>query len=327
MKSIVLLHTAVLADIFAALIISANRASAEYLTSGIASAQNLPLASAIMVVILLAEFFIRKKIHRSAAAPGESKQFLIIFLFLFLPSAALLFCSFYLPPVQENSSEIPTVLAYIAVMVQFSAATAAAFSKLPTSGKVFAFFIFLCGVCTFTGFIYTFYSPQTFSGNSKADAAIVLGASVWGKHTPSPLLRGRLDEAIALFKSGQVKRIVATGGTKRFGTVESEVQAWYLKENGVPDSDIIVEHNTFCTYEQAVFVKRALMDSLGMKKLLVVTDDWHLPRALLMCRWGESIPNGDVAGAASNYKMSLPSEMYSRIRESVAIQAFLLFGA
>ena len=311
LKSKVLLHIAVLVDVIAVLIIFANRATAEYLPNGIASPQNLPLAVVAIIVIFLAEVSSLKKI---------SNFQLPLFL---LCAALLLFCSFYLPPVSESGTEVPAVLAYAALMVQLSTVVVAAFSELPTLGKSFSFFIFLSAACTLVGFIYTFSNDETFQGNSKVDAAVVLGASVWGKHKPSPVLRGRLDEAIEIFKSGRVKKIVVTGGTKRFGTVESEVQAWYLAENGISGSDIIAEHNTFCTSEQAIFVKRVLMDLLDMKKLVIVTDDWHLPRALLMCRWD----GAKVVGTASAYKMLIPNELYSRVRESAAIQVFLLFGA
>ncbi|MGO9481335.1 MAG: YdcF family protein [Candidatus Kryptoniota bacterium] len=311
MKSKVLLHTAVLLDVIAALIIFENRAVDDYLSHGIISAQNLPLAVVVMMVIFLAEVSSLKRI---------SNFQLLLFL---LCAALLLFCSFYLPPVSESATGEPSVLAYGALMAELSIVIMAAFSKSPTFGKTLALFIFSSAVCGLVGFAYTFSNEETFHENSKADAAVVLGASVWGKHKPSPILRGRLDEALDIFKSGRVKKVVVTGGTRRFGTVESEVQAWYLEEQGIPDSDVIAEENTFCTSEQAIYVKEVLMDSLGMKKLVLVSDDWHLPRALLMCRW----EGAEVMGMASGYKMLLPKELYFRARESAAILAFLLFGS
>jgi len=310
----VLLHSAVIVDIIAAFVIFANRATSDYLPNGTISPQNLLLAVFIMFVILIAEFPFRRK---------ASKFVLIIFL---ISALLLFFCTPYLPPVSETATEEPSAYAYVLLMVQLSLVIVVSFAKVPTVWKTAAFLVFLCGACTLAGFIYTFSDQETFSGNSNADAAVVLGASVWGKHTPSPILDGRLEKTIAIFKSGQVEKVVVTGGTKRFGTVESEVQAWYLMENGVPGSDIIVDQSTFCTSEQAIFVKRILIDSLGLKKIVIVTDSWHLPRALLMCRW-QGIPDSKIAGLASDYKMSMSKELFFRVRESVAIQAFLLFGA
>ena len=308
------MHAAVILDIIAAVVIFANRAAADYLPSGVTSPQNFPLAVMMAIIIFLVEFQFRKK---------ASKFALVAFLIsVFL----LLLCVPYLPPVSETATEEPSAFAYALLMAQLSTVIVVSFSRFPTVWKTASFFIFLCAAFTLAGFIYTFSNQATFHKDSKADAAVVLGASVWGRHTPSPILRGRLEKAIEIFKSGDSKKLVATGGTKRFGTVESEVQAWYLRQNGVPDSDIIVEHGTFCTSEQAIFIKRILIDSLNLKNIVIVTDSWHLPRAMLMCHW-QDIPRDRISGIASNYKMSSLNEIYFRVRESVAIEAFILFGA
>ncbi|MGJ5635024.1 YdcF family protein, partial [Nostoc sp. CALU 1950] len=48
------------------------------------------------------------------------------------------------------------------------------------------------------------------TNNIKADAAIVLGAAVWGEE-PSPVFRERINHAINLYKNGSVKTIIFTG--------------------------------------------------------------------------------------------------------------------
>ncbi len=296
----------------AALKISASRTVNEKLFDGIISAQNLPLFLALVVIILSAELAPRNRLTISHAL-------------LFLVSSLILFAtSFYLPP-SGGSSEYPAILAYSSVMVQLSTAFTIFFFRTPGFRRILTSFVLFVGVFTLTGFLFT-YSSSSEEGRqlkSESDAVVVLGASVWGKHKPSPILRGRLEAAISLFESGHTRRIVATGGTRRFDTVESEVEAWYLRQRGIPDSALIVEHDTFCTSQQVAYIKRVLIDSLGMKNIVVVTDDWHLPRALLMCRLKRAI----VQGTTSGYRMYRSSELYSRLRESGAIQAFLLFGA
>jgi vancomycin permeability regulator SanA len=310
LKSKVLLHIAVFIDVVAALKIAASRAIVENLPNGIASPQNIPLAAIVIVVILLAEFSFQNKI---------SRFHILVFL---STSIVFLLSSFYIPPVGESAEE-PSVFAYAALMIQLSGSIVIAFSKKPDLGKIFAAIVLVVGIFTAAGFVYTFSNGDTFPASLNSDAVVVLGASVWGKHKPSPVLRGRLDAAIKIFDAGRVKKIVATGGTKRFDTIESEVQAWYLRQNGIPDSAIITEHNTFCTCEQAEYIKKILIDSLGMKNIVVVTDSWHLPRALLMCRW----ENAKVYGSQSNYRMDFAKGIYSRLRESAATQVFILFGA
>jgi vancomycin permeability regulator SanA len=321
LKLKVLLHFAVLVEIAATILIFINRSLIAHLPRGIASPQNLPLSLIVVLIISLNEisFLDRNRRFENSVTLHSYPIFFLISAFV------LLLCSLYLPSSDKTATDLPPAFAYLALMAQLSAALVVALSRRPTYSKIFAAFVFLSTMCTLIGFVYTFTESNTYHGDNKGGVAVVLGASVWGRHTPSPILRGRLDEAIRLFESEHVHRIVATGGTKRFGTVESEVEAWYLRENGIPDLAIMTEHNTLRTSEQAIFVKRVVFDSLKAKRIIVVTDNWHLPRALLMCRW-EGVPQYVVHGAASNYKMPVVNEIYFRMRESIAIQAFILFG-
>lgn len=308
MRPRVLLHAAVLLNIVAAFKILADRAGAEHLGGGILSFQNLPLASVVFAIAFLAEVASRK-ISRSRTS------------LLFLFGLIFLLASFYIYP-QNNLKDQASVLAYGALLLEFSLVIVSVFLGRSPLGRVVGTTLFTFIALTVLGFIYTFFDAATYSRNSKADAVVVLGASVWGRYRPSPLLKGRLDAAIKLFREGLARKIVVTGGTKRFGTTESEVEASYLRGNGVSSSHIIRDDRSLSTPEQVDFVKNVLIDSLKMKKIVIVSDRWHLPRVLLMCRW----QNARVRGMASNYKLSLPSQIYYRMRESAALQVYLFFG-
>ncbi len=302
------MHAAVLLNIVASLKILADRAEVEHLEGGVLSPQNLPLALAVLAIVLLAEVASRKL--------SPSGSFLLLTMGLIL-----LLASFYVYP-QNNLKDQASVLAYGVVLLEFSTVVVSAFSRRAGLGREVgtAFLTFV--ILSVLGFIYTFSEATTYDRTSKVDAVVVLGASVWGRHKPSPLLRGRLDTAIRLFKQGLARKIVVTGGTKRFGTTESEVEAFYLRKNGVGSTDIIRDNRSLSTPEQVDFVKSVLMDSLKMRKIVIVSDRWHLPRVLLMCRW----QNARVQGMASSYRMLLTSQMYYRLRESAALQVYLFFG-
>lgn len=308
MRPKVLLHAAALLNAVAALKILASRSEVERLDGGMFSPQNLLLALVVFAIILLAETSSRK------FTPFKS-------FFLFTLGLLFLLSSFYLYP-QNNLKDQASVLAYGVVLLEFSTVSVNAFSKHRGLGRevevAFLIFIGLSAI----GFAYTFTDASTYKGATKVDAAVVLGASVWGRYKPSPLLRGRLDAAIRLFRRGLAGKIVVTGGTRRFGTTESEVEASYLRENGVGRSDIISDNRSLSTPEQVDFVKSVLLDSLRMKKIVIVSDGWHLPRVLLMCRW----QGARVQGMASNYKMLLAGQVYYRLRESAALQVYLFFG-
>ncbi|MFB2979270.1 YdcF family protein [Microseira sp. BLCC-F43] len=67
-------------------------------------------------------------------------------------------------------------------------------------------FLVVIGYIAFSIYIY-----GTQQNDIKADAAIVLGAAVWGNQ-PSPVFRERINHGIQLYKTGKVQTIIFTGG-------------------------------------------------------------------------------------------------------------------
>ena len=118
---------------------------------------------------------------------------------------------------------------------------------------------------------------------SKADCAIVLGAAAY--HTkPSPVFQSRIDHAIKLYKEGRVAKILLTGGYgKNAKFSESEVALEYCKKCGVPSSDILIEKESQTT-EQNIIEADKVMHQKGLNSALLVSDPWHLKRALAMTR-------------------------------------------
>ncbi|HVX88143.1 MAG TPA: YdcF family protein, partial [Gemmatimonadales bacterium] len=108
-------------------------------------------------------------------------------------------------------------------------------------------------------------------------AIVVLGAAQYnGK--PSPVLRARLEHALALYQEGTAPLIVVTGGIGS-GDRESEatVGRRYLVGLGVPDSAVVVVAKGRDTDETIAAValwvrERALAD------VLLVSDGFHLAR-------------------------------------------------
>jgi len=121
------------------------------------------------------------------------------------------------------------------------------------------------------------YAKQTSS--QPADAAIVLGAAVY-RDRPSPVFRERINHAIQLYETGQVKAIIFTGGVGRNDHVsEAEAARLYALEAGVPDEVIFIETtstNTYGNLENAQVINEAY----GFDTILVVSDPLHMRRAL-----------------------------------------------
>jgi len=110
--------------------------------------------------------------------------------------------------------------------------------------------------------------------------ALVLGAAQYDGR-PSPVFAGRLEAALELYRSGRVSRIIVSGG-RRQGDRYSEGEAGcrFLAERGVPKAALSCETESRSTWENLLFSKPLLHG----EPVWLVTDEPHLPRALLLAR-------------------------------------------
>ena len=123
------------------------------------------------------------------------------------------------------------------------------------------------------------YGEQSF--NAPVDAAIVLGAAVWG-NKPSPVYRERINEAITRYQNKQVRYLVFTGGTPGADyPSEGKVGREYAIKHGVPPDAILAETTSRTTWQNLVNAKK-LLDTLGIHTVLLVSDPLHLRRATAM---------------------------------------------
>ena len=126
--------------------------------------------------------------------------------------------------------------------------------------------------------VYGYARPHAESAEP-ADAAIVLGAAAWGSR-PSPVFRERINHAIALYQSGRVGKLVFTGGSRTAGfPSEGEVARRWAVKQGVPDADIIFETRSKDTFQNLANA-RFLMRRHGLDSAIIVSDPYHLARAL-----------------------------------------------
>lgn len=111
------------------------------------------------------------------------------------------------------------------------------------------------------------------------DVAIVLGARVYDNGKPSPFLRARLDLALALYRAGKVKVVLVSGGNSASSNHETDVMVAYLVASGVPAGKVVADPKGYDTYESCVRARQVF----GIKSAIVVTQGYHLPRAIALC--------------------------------------------
>ena len=110
--------------------------------------------------------------------------------------------------------------------------------------------------------------------------AIVFGAFVNPAGTPSNALADRVDGAVALYKAGRVDHLLVTGDNSRPQYDEVTVMRDRAIAAGVPASAITRDYAGLDTYDSCT---RAVQ-VFGVRDAVLVTQDYHLARALYVCR-------------------------------------------
>ncbi len=120
-----------------------------------------------------------------------------------------------------------------------------------------------------------------------ADAIVVFGAAQYSGR-PSPVLRARLDHALALYRRGLAPLVVALGGGSDAGTdkdnprSEGTAGREYLMANGVPESSVIAETQSSDTEESVARLSRIAREN-HLRTMIVVSDGTHLFRIDELC--------------------------------------------
>ena len=123
------------------------------------------------------------------------------------------------------------------------------------------------------------------NASGTADAIVVLGAAHYAGR-PSPVLKARLDHALALWRAGRAPRVLVTGG-RRAGDALSEAEAGarYLRRQGVPASAILMEGAGRTTRESMTAAAAVLHQAVGAHpRVLLVSDPFHMLRLELVAR-------------------------------------------
>jgi SanA protein len=108
--------------------------------------------------------------------------------------------------------------------------------------------------------------------------AIVLGNRVFPNGVPCRELAARLETALALHKAGRASKVIVSGRVRGDYDEPRAMAAW-LQARGVPAADVVVDEGG---YRTAATMGDAA--ALGVRQALVVTQGYHLPRALYLAR-------------------------------------------
>ena len=113
-----------------------------------------------------------------------------------------------------------------------------------------------------------------------APVALVLGAQVHPDGVPSSFLAARLELAARLLQAGRVRVLLLSGDARAPEYDEPAAMRRYLLARGVPAERLVLDPYGLDTYDSCVRARLVF----GLTHVVVVTQSYHLPRAVATAR-------------------------------------------
>ena len=141
------------------------------------------------------------------------------------------------------------------------------------------------------------------------DCILVLGCLVRSDGSLSSMLRDRLVRGVELYELGAAPKLLMSGDHGRENYDEVNTMKAYAIEEGVPSSDVFMDHAGFSTYESMYRAKEVF----AADKIIIVSQEYHLYRALYIAdKLG--LEAYGVAADGDNYS----GQTYRELREMLA---------
>lgn len=122
--------------------------------------------------------------------------------------------------------------------------------------------------------------PEQAAELADVDCVLVLGCHVLAEGQPGNMLADRLQRGVELYQAGAAPKLLMSGDHGQTDYDEVNTMKSYALAAGVPSADVFMDHAGFSTYES---VYRA-RDIFGARKIIIVTQEYHLYRALYIAR-------------------------------------------
>lgn len=173
----------------------------------------------------------------------------------------------------------------------------------------------LIGYVVTTTQAYRYHEPGSIPPTR---VAVVFGAGVRPDGRPTPMLADRVQAAVQLYHAGQVQKLLMTGDNSTIEYNEVRAMQHYAASQGVPVEDITLDYAGFSTYESC-YRAHAIF---GLTEAVLVTQSYHLPRAVYTCRH----LGVDAVGMGTPDWSAYPPQVIGRyvVREAVATLKALL---
>ena len=158
------------------------------------------------------------------------------------------------------------------------------------------------------------YEPDSAPGRR---VAIVFGAGLHRDGSPTPILRDRVATAAKLYFSGKVEKLLLSGDNQSVNHDEPGAMRAYALQIGVPYEDIILDYAGRRTYDTCFRANKIF----EVRSAILVTQRFHLPRALYLCN-ALGVQSVGVSADQRHYQQR--SLLYWNLREIVATPVAML---
>lgn len=170
---------------------------------------------------------------------------------------------------------------------------------------------------------------------TRYDAILILGGGVRAGGVLPPWARRRFDRALERYAGEYVLPLSA--GTVHhpppldglgYPIIESVAGGEYLARHGIPVERIIPETCSYDTIGNAYFSRVCHVDPLGLRHLLVITSEFHMPRSEFIFRWVygmeparatltfEAVPDEGLPASALMARRVREAESLERVRQT-----------
>ncbi|NMG59410.1 hypothetical protein E1H12_13005 [Geitlerinema sp. P-1104] len=129
---------------------------------------------------------------------------------------------------------------------------------------------------------YTTHSRRfrTLGSVPSRPVAIIFGAGVWEDGTPSPMLADRVLAGVELYQQGNVQHLLMSGDNQTPDYNEVDPMIQLARASGVPEAVILSDRLGLSTYDTC----RRARDHYGIREAILVSQRYHLPRAIYIAQ-------------------------------------------
>ena len=147
--------------------------------------------------------------------------------------------------------------------------------------------LIIAGVLCFVGLVLNVYLreisvPSGITADDNFDAIIVLGAQILPDGEPSVQLQWRLDTALSAYAVHPVMTVVCGAKGNNEPYPEAVTMEQYLISHGISSNMILSDPSSLNTRQNLLNAKELLSAQGEIHRVLIVTSDYHVPRALAM---------------------------------------------